>query len=141
MKKRLLYLIVLIQIGAAGSVSVYGQSMLDKLTGKTWEFEHPAGKQEYEIKDRYSNSNRTSAIYARGKELSEYQPFYLSDTVDARFDDSKVGKNRNGKYLIIKGEPGNEVGSFAVFEILKLNSTEFVIKSLRSNSVFRHRAV
>ena len=69
------------------------------------------------------------------------QPFYLSDTVEQRFDDSKVGKNQNGKYLIIKGDPSHEVGSFSVSEILKLDGTEFKIKSLRSGSVSSHKAI
>ncbi len=142
MKTRLIYFIALTVIGAISTPSVYAQrgSMQERLAGKVWQFQYPAGyKPEYEVKYRYGYDRRVSLISAQGRDFSTEQPFYLSDTVDKEFDAAQVGKTPNGKYLVVKGDPDHLAGSFTVFEILKLDGKEFVVKSLRDGSVATYK--
>ena len=138
---------MLMQLGMASSVCAYAQSTtLDKLTGTAWKIQLPngiksGGYDDYAETFRYNTTNRTRTIYAQKRDFSYYQPFYLSNTVEASFDDSQVGKNRNGKYLIVKEYPSDGIGRLSVFEIVRLNAEELVMKSLRNNVVLVYVAV
>ncbi len=51
-------------------------------------------------------------------------PYYLSNEADSTFDESKVGKNKNGKYLI-KRTLGTKI--VYVYEVLKLDSDSLIM--------------
>lgn len=51
-----------------------------------------------------------------------YVPYYLSDNIDKRFDKDKVGKNKNGIYIITEQSLGHPVLEYLkIYEILELN--------------------
>ena len=54
------------------------------------------------------------------------QEYYLSDTTETVFDKSKVGKDTNGKYIIV----GNNGKITSIYEILKLTDDRLIIKDL-----------
>ena len=64
-------------------------------------------------------------------ESKECVPYYLSDEADVEFDESKVGKKENGKYLIRKTL---ETEKFYVYEILELNNKEFIMIDVNDSS-------
>jgi len=136
MKKRLLYITALILIGITNSAFVYGQSgsTLDKLQGKTWRSQSRGGDpRDYKF-------TRSDKIYIIQNE-SWSRPFYLSDQIETKFDFNKVGKIENGKYIIVEGyDPDDKFFSVFVYEILKLDDTEFTIK-LSNGSIAPHKAL
>lgn len=58
----------------------------------------------------------------------EHSRYYLSDVIDTVFDESKVGRVENGKYIVQLGKGGKTW----VHEIIVLNDSSFVM-----NLVFR----
>ncbi len=137
MKRRLLYITALLVILIIITSSAYGQSStLDKLMAKTWEYQYPAGyDNSTSVKTKYSCCIQTTILYGRigGEYGTLDQSFYLSDNIETEFDDSKVGKNQNGRYLVVKGT--HEMLKISVFEILKLDVTEFKIKSVENSPI------
>ena len=145
MKKKLLYIIALILTGIANSASIYGQSStLDRLQGKTWRNQWPVGYENdgyWEF--TYSNDKETFVLYnSEGKPYpSRNRSFYLSDQIENQFDDSKVGKSKNGKYLTIKTIPQSGPSGISILEISKLTDTEFTMKSLKSGLTTTYKAI
>jgi len=156
MKKRLLYVIVLTLISIMNGAFVYGQSgsMLNKLQGKTWRcLWAPGSEENFQDELKYSCCTETSTAFfynmpgEEDEEITHSDPFYLSDTYESLFDDNKVGKNQNGKYLVVKGDGSPEdddeynTESIFVYEILKLTDTEFTIKHLITGTVSNYKAL
>ena len=157
MKKRLLYVVVLVLISIANNAFVYGQSgstTLNKLQGKTWRYQWTPGTEEsYDSELKFSCCALTSTAFfysILGEEeeiIAHSRLFYLSDTYESLFDDNKVGKNQNGKYLVVKGDGSPEdddeynTESIFVYEILKLTDTEFIIKHLITGTVSNYKAL
>lgn len=67
----------------------------------------------------YPTLNKTTTI-----EL----PFYLSNTIEKVFDESKVGTNTSGKYLIIKEGNAKYGYNLVVCEIMGISNTNLSIK-------------
>ena len=67
----------------------------------------------------YPTLNKTTTI-----EL----PFYLSNTIEKVFDESKVGTNTSGKYLIIKEGNAKYGYNLVVCEIMGVSGTTLSIK-------------
>ena len=135
MKKRLLCIAVLILTGILNSAFIYGQSgsTLDKLQGKTWRIQWSDDYMDYQF-------TRTDKIYMFEDEPTS-RPFYLSDQIETQFNESKVGTVTNGRYIIVEGsDPDDEYFRVFVYEIMKLDNTEFTIK-LRNGSIATHRAL
>ena len=55
-------------------------------------------------------------------------PFYLSNTIEKVFDESKVGTNTSGKYMIVKEGNAKHGYNLVVFEIMGISSTNLSIK-------------
>jgi len=145
MKKRLLYITVLILTGIINSAFIYGQSnsfKLDNLKGKTWYYSFPnPHNKELWVKFKYSDNTQTSIHYIVYKETTLVQDFYLSDKIVDQFDYTKIG-TKTGEYLIEeKGSNENGVVEFNICKILKLNEMEFDMKSLQSNRVLNFKCI
>lgn len=62
------------------------------------------------------------------KTATSKMPFYLSNTIEKVFDESKVGTNTSGKYMIVKnGKPQHDY-NLVVCEIMGISSTTLSIK-------------
>jgi len=141
MKKNLLYMIALVLTGTANSAFIYGQGdfRLEQLMGKTWV--------DYDDEDGlYSKYTYDCCIEKfvfvdnNGEDSPLETPFYLSAHPDTQFDASKVGNNQPGRYMIHKGNEGGS-RNVHVHEILKLDNTEFITKSLFNGSIYTLKAL
>ncbi len=107
-------------------------SVMDMLVGKNWRLQvQKTGyikEHEYETYDEFKwviamldkNNNR---IYGE-------REYYLSDKVDKKFDFSKVGKSKNGRYIIENGNIRNTDKFFLeTFEIIELTKNKLVLKN------------
>jgi len=70
--------------------------------------------------------------------------YYLSDTVETVFDESKIGKSTSGRYII---ERSSWDGEIFVFEILELTDSKLKLKSchrhlnIKKDEIFIYQAV
>ena len=62
------------------------------------------------------------------KTATSKMPFYLSNTIEKVFDESKVGTNTSGKYLIIKEGNAKYGYNLVVCEIIGISNTNLSIK-------------
>jgi len=62
------------------------------------------------------------------KTATSKMPFYLSNTIEKVFDESKVGTNTSGKYLIVKKGNAEYGYNLVVCEIMGISSTTLSIK-------------
>ena len=63
---------------------------------------------------------------------------YLSETCDKAFDESKVGKNTIGKYIVMTGNRSYKeepYQSLIVFKIVSLTSNKLVVESGNLNKL------
>ena len=62
------------------------------------------------------------------KTATSKMPFYLSNTIEKVFDESKVGTNTSGKYMIVKNGKPQHGYNLVVCEIMGISSTTLSIK-------------
>ena len=62
------------------------------------------------------------------KTATSKMPFYLSNTIEKVFDESKVGANTSGKYLIVKSGNAKHGFNLVVCEIMGISDTNLSIK-------------
>ena len=135
---------MLVLISITKSTFIYGQnsSMLDKLQGKTW----IPQSEPHNMKYQYTQSIQTTTRNIKGKDMPINNSFYLSDEVEWEFNNSKVGKIKNGKYIVINAPFGiviyenGESPNAVTFEILNLDNTELKLKSLFGD-IYIYRAL
>jgi hypothetical protein len=132
MKKRLLYIVALILTGIASSAFVYGQStVLERLQNKTWRWAESSYK--------YTCCERI-AVRDYGRTISNF--FYLSDTpTHTDFDDSKIGKVFNGRYIITPGPASNPELPVFANEIIELNDAILRIRLRDGITIATFRAL
>lgn len=53
--------------------------------------------------------------------------YYLSNTIDQKFDENQIGKNQDGNYLIYKGKDGNPV----IIKIVEISSKGLKYENLK----------
>lgn len=73
----------------------------------------------YFDEDFYTSLNKTA---------TSKMPFYLSNTIEKVFDESKVGTNTSGKYMIVKNGKPQHGYNLVVCEIMGISSTTLSIK-------------
>ena len=127
-KKFLSLLVVLMFIGL--SVNSQGKSNMDVLTSGKWYWDF--GSQGVANMGYYFTTD--SMVFWALKPERDGQKmlyagslYYLSDKIDSVFDSSKVGKNKDGKYII-----SYDYSKLYVYEIESLNETELNTKWLWS---------
>ena len=133
--KRFFLLIAILTV-VISSVAAQEKTTLDKLAGKEWyNVRHDKTvKSEYYVTTgqvRYFVKNETFQSEHKGF-------FYLSDSIDSVFDEAKVGKAVNGKYIVYPltgvDKSGKEYKSASVCEILELTDNKLVIQVVRFKS-------
>ena len=62
------------------------------------------------------------------KTATSKMPFYLSNTIEKVFDESKVGTNTSGKYLIVQSGNAKHGYNLVVCEIMGVSGTTLSIK-------------
>ena len=110
------------------SVISYGQTSfkLNDLQGKVW-VQQGLGNQLDE--EQYENQ---TLIITLNKTYTVKFEYYLSDNLENSFDQSKVGKIKEGKYIIrraLRDNSGQEPIRVSAFEIIELNQNKLVLKN------------
>ena len=82
-----------------------GKSTMEKLINKEWhEFDFKTMKAKETTYEKYTGTQRLIVgLDEEGNTKMRVQKYYLSNRWEERFDTTKVGKNRNGKYIVIQG--------------------------------------
>ena len=100
------------------------KTTLELLTSTKWE------PQDFFYEGDYGYVRYTETEYITKMKINDELRFfnyryYLSSSQDTEFDSNKIGKNKNGKYIIEDG------GDYVfISEILELTVTELVLRNL-----------
>ena len=129
MKKILLLFLFMISV-----INSYSQTFdLSILTSSKWNKTSPVDP-DCTIKFRFDNSYCYVDLYfTESKRLySNTRKYYLSDTKPSTFDKSKVGKNKNGEYLIMLIEnklEGKNIDTMAGYQIIDVAQNKLTMVS------------
>ena len=127
MKKILLLFLFMISV-----INSYSQTFdLSILTSGKWNKTSPVDP-DCTTKYRFNNSYCYLDVYfTESKRLySKTRKYYLSDTKPSTFDKSKVGKNKNGKYLIMLNETnleGKNIATMLCYEIINVTQNKLTV--------------
>ena len=119
------------------SSSLSAQSYdISSLAGKTWK-----AVSGYNYSDKvnmnvvFTNTSAKVTLTFKGENTPAQvitDQMYLSETCDKAFDESKVGKNTIGKYIMMAGNrsyKGKPYQSMIVYKIVLLTSNKLVVES------------
>ena len=129
MKKILLLFLFMISV-----INSYSQTFdLSILTSSKWNKTSPVDP-DCTIKFRFDNSYCYVDLYfTESKKLfSRTRKYYLSDTKPSTFDKSKVGKNKNGEYLIMLTEnklEGKNIETMSGYQIIDVAQNKLTMVS------------
>ncbi len=98
---------------------------MDLLTAVKWQAVSKDGTQRNEYYNLYDQQTRTSILYYQNTETTSQGKYYLSNNIELSFNETKVGKAVNGKYIISLITEGEEP---IVAEIMKLTNSVLIIK-------------
>lgn len=113
-------------------MSLQGQnkSDMDILMKYKWDQQFLSEK-EYKFCMTFSSTIENDKFIYVGETISGDNSYYLSDKAEFKFDNDKVGKEKNGKYLIMKSL---ENGKISCYEILELNESKLFIQHIKDIS-------
>ncbi len=109
------------------------ESTLTKLTNKVWDFLYFDGDDDEEdvrVEFSYSTTEASVHVISNVWDTTEVSKFYLSDSIVNVFDDSKIGKINNGKYIILKDVFEDGHTEVTCEEILELTDTTLTIRDI-----------
>lgn len=135
---RILELFVLLLV--AGEAVCYGQkegekSVMSLLQSSDWKMKLPTDK-DYEVRMGFTKKELIDYLSYNEGETSVKKSYYLSDTMDENFQHDKVGKIKNGKYII--SLPKDDI---SVYEIIELTPMTLKIKVKGQYMVLEYEAV
>ena len=77
----------------------------------------------------YSLTQEIDSVFTEKGEIEQYMTeYYLSDTIDTVFDQSKVGKTVSGKYLITRH--GSKDSDVFIMEVVFMSEHKMMLKIL-----------
>lgn len=85
-----------------GVIAQTTPSTLTRLTSKIWVYKFDDDKEKPRVDFKYSTTEEEVHYISDKWNTIEKASFYLSNTIDKVFDDTKVGKISDGKYIILK---------------------------------------
>jgi hypothetical protein len=116
------------------SIILYSQEkkdMIDLLTSKKWHMQGMVGK-------------TSSTQYSRTKEHAYFNgqligvlDYYLSDSIDKKFDPKKIGLANNGKYIVTK-KSNTVTDTFSVFEIISISKDYLEIRFIEHTHTLKY---
>ena len=113
------------------------ESVLVNLQGKTWKM---MGNTDKDYAEEYRADNFTSIL--NGEVLATFE-YYLSDSIDSKFDPSKVGNVENGKYIIerlVRDKNDSNPTPLSVLKIVSINKSNLVLKNVENNNTLIFKA-
>lgn len=134
MKKIVLAFIVLIAlIVFVGVIIQTPSSTLTKLTNKIWVYKFDDDKEKPRVEFKYSTSEEEVHYISDKWNTIEKASYYLSNTIDKVFDDTKVGKISDGKYIILKDVFEDGHIEVSCLEIIELTTTTFKCRDIEGD--------
>lgn len=125
--KKVMILSIAIMLSAV--VNTQAQTTMELLTSNNWEpqnyFDEEEGERGY---IKFTATTRTYVEDIDGEIDRAPNEFYLSNSIEYTFDNSKVGKNSAGRYIIRNG-----AGYVFIAEIIELTSEKLVTQNLTPN--------
>ncbi|MGV8090410.1 MAG: hypothetical protein AB2L24_00910 [Mangrovibacterium sp.] len=124
----------LLSIIGISVISVYAQkenTVLDKLQGKKW-FMATAMDGDKIVNWTESKYEKDKVLYYFNGQLFGMGEYYLSDSIVTVFDQNKVGKVINGRYIvsrILRDKTDTRPTPIGVLEIVELGSDKMVVKN------------
>ena len=107
------------------------------MTNKVWDFLYFDGDDDEEdvrVEFSYSTTEASVHVISKGWDTTEVSKFYLSDSIVNVFDDSKIGKINNGKYIILKDVIEDGHTEVTCEETLELTDTTLTIRDIEEGS-------
>ena len=107
------------------------------MTNKVWDFLYFDGDDDEEdvrVEFSYSTTEASVHVISKGWNTTEVSKFYLSDSIVNVFDDSKIGKINNGKYIILKDVFEDGHTEVTCEETLELTDTTLTIRDIEEGS-------
>jgi len=105
------------------------KSVQEQLMSKEWMLDATETR-SYDIALDFAEKELLLFIIIRGERSSTSVPYYLSDSIETQFDNSKVGKRTNGKYIVYSYS-GEKNDSFFIEEILELTDNLLKYKDIK----------
>lgn len=117
-----------------GVIAQTTPSTLAMLTGKVWNYLlFDDGEKEIRIEFYYSTTEERVQCFSDVWNTTETSEFYLSDNIVNVFDDSKIGKINNGKYIILKDVFEDGHIEVSCQEIIELTDTTLTIRDIEGD--------
>ena len=138
MKRTVLLILAMIVTLVASTAE--GKSTMELLINKEWyEFDFRTMKAKETTYEKYTGTQRLIVgLDEEGNTKMRVQKYYLSNRWEERFDTTKVGKNRNGKYIVIQGAKDGKKGYKVIcHEITTLSEMKLETKDLSLPSLLQ----
>ena len=87
---------------ASAGAQLRTNGTLTRLTSKIWVYKFDDDKEKPRVEFKYSTTEEEVHYISDKWNTIEKASFCLSNTIDKVFDDTKVGKISDGKYIILK---------------------------------------
>ena len=117
-----------------GVIAQTTPSTLTMLTGKVWDYLlFDDGEKKIRIEFYYSTTEERVQCFSDVWNTTETSKFYLSDSIVNVFDDSKIGKINNGKYIILKDVFEDGHIEVSCQEIIELTDTTLTIRDIEGD--------
>jgi len=138
--KKIKLTLILLFAGILGQITLSAKepkTTMELLTAHTWIWEAtPAHYESGEfIGWFYILDNKTFSSSVRdigSKPFNDIMYYYLSDKLEYKFDERKVGKVQNGKYVICANMKNTEI--LVLYEIVELTDKVLKIKVLNASA-------
>lgn len=103
---------------------------INSLKGKTWQAVSEAFSQGITLEMTFFSESLQTFIEVKeiNKTESRIEKYYLSDTIEDKFDPTKAGKSNLGKY-IIRSPSNSNIEETSVYEIISLSNSELCLRS------------
>ena len=138
MRNRFALIIVVFLL--ASIMHIEAKSTMEKLINKEW---YEIDIKQFQIRENYyikftGTQRMTVGADEEGNTKMRVQYYYLSNEKDEIFDDRKVGKNRNGKYLIIQGAKRQGYTEAVCMELFQLDDMNMRVGDSRQGNAKQH---
>lgn len=122
----------------------YGQNVTtqEKLMSKTWKLQQ-TNIDNLLVTIKYTSEKTIKTATYKKDQHSISNSYYLSDEVNWKFNKQKVGKIKEGKYIIvimIVGPQGKKYEEVEIYEILQLTNTTLKIKVVKNGTVLEYKS-
>lgn len=94
------YFFLVLALTNLSAIYAQSKSTLDMLVDKEWMIQFPSNdhpRQGFV----FTTMQQIDFLVYRGERIEKFNPFYLSDICETKFDSLKVGKSKEGKFIVV----------------------------------------